>query len=58
MTKLHMKIAGCFRVRAGAECFAHMCGLVDTAHKQGRNLLNLPRQDPDTPMPQPNPVSP
>ena len=58
MVKLQMKISGCFRTRAGAERFAHMRGLVETARKQKRNLLELLRQSSDAPVPQPNPVPP
>ncbi|MYC61958.1 MAG: IS66 family transposase [Caldilineaceae bacterium SB0661_bin_34] len=58
MAKLQMKISGGFRTRAGAERFARMRGLVETARKQGHNLLDLLRQDPDAPTPQPNPVPP
>ncbi len=58
MAKLQMKISGGFRTRAGAERFARMRGLVETARKQGHNLLDLLRQDPDAPVPQPNPVPP
>ena len=39
---------GGFRTRAGAERFAHMRGPFGTTRKQGQNLLNLLRQDPDT----------
>ena len=41
--KLPMKISGGFRTRAGAERFARMRGLVETARKQGHNLLDLLR---------------
>ena len=58
MVKPRMKISGCFRTRAGAERFAHMRGLVETARKQKRNLLELLRQGSDAPVPQPNPVPP
>ena len=46
------------RTRAGAERFAHMRGLAETARKQGQNLLDLLRQDPDAPALQANPVPP
>ncbi len=55
MAKLQMKISGCFRTRAGAERFAHMRGLAETARKQGQTLLDLLRQDPDEPWPDPVP---
>ena len=48
----------CFRTRAGAERFAHLRGLVETPRKQKWNLLELLRQGPDAPAPQPNPVPP
>ena len=56
--RLQMKIAGGFRTRAGAERFAHMRGLAETARKQGHNLLDLLRQDPDAPPHRANPVPP
>ena len=49
MAKLPMKISGGFRTRAGAERFAHMRGLVETARKQGQNLLERLRLDPVPP---------
>ena len=49
MARLQMKISGSFRTRAGAERFAHMRGLAETARKQGHNLLDLLRLDPDEP---------
>ena len=58
MAKLQMKISGAFRTRARAECFAHMWGLVETARKRKRNLLELLRQGSNAPVPQPNPVPP
>ena len=39
MARPQMKISGCFRTRAGAERFAHMWGLAETARKQGPNSL-------------------
>ena len=56
--KLPMKISGAFRTRAGAERFARMRGLVETARKRKRNLLELLRQGVDAPAPQLNPVAP
>ena len=49
MARLQMKIAGCFRTRDGAERFAHMRGLAETARKRGQTLLDLLRLDPDEP---------
>ena len=56
MARLQMKISGCFRTRAGAERFARMQGLAETARKQGHNFLDLLRLDPDAALPQANPV--
>ena len=56
MARLQMKISGCFRTRAGAERFAHMRGLAETARKQGQNLLDLLRLAPDAALPHANPV--
>ena len=53
MARLQMKISGGFRTRAGAERFACMRGLAETARKQGCNLLDLLRMDPDQPWPNP-----
>ena len=55
MARLPMKISGCFRTRAGAERFARMRGLAETARKQGHTLLDLLRLDPDEPWPDPVP---
>ena len=55
MAKLQMKISGGFRTPAGAERFARMRGLAETARKQGQTLLDLLRLDPDAPWPDPVP---
>ncbi len=47
MAKLQMKIAGCFRTRAGAERFAQMRGLIETARQREWHLLDLLRRGPD-----------
>ena len=54
MAKLQMKISGCFRTRAGAERFALMRGLVETARQRAWPLLDLLRLGPDA-VPQPAP---
>ena len=46
MMRLQMKISGCFRTRDGAERFAAMRGLLDTARKQKQNLLALLNPEP------------
>ena len=56
--KLQIKVSGGFRTRAGAELFAQMRSRAEIACKQGQNLLDLLRQDPDAPTPQANPVPP
>ncbi|GEM_PF-7030059 len=58
MAKLPMKISGGFRTPAGVERFARMRGLIETARKQGHNLLDLLRLDPEAPVPWPDPVPP
>jgi len=40
MTKVKMKISGCFRALAGAERFATVRGFTDTARKRGWNILS------------------
>ena len=55
MARLQMKISGCFRTRAGAERFARMRGLAETARQRGHTLLDLLRLDPDEPWPDPVP---
>ena len=54
MAKLQMKISGCFRTRAGAERFALMRGLVETARQRQWPLLDLLRRGPEA-VPQPVP---
>ncbi len=49
MVKLQMKISGSFRTWAGAERFAHVRGLLETARKQGRDLLAVLQPDPVLP---------
>ncbi|MXZ23472.1 MAG: hypothetical protein F4Y80_01175 [Caldilineaceae bacterium SB0665_bin_21] len=51
MTKLQMKILSGFRTRAGAERFVRMRGLMETARKQERNLLDLLWLGPYAPVP-------
>ncbi len=58
MAKPRMKISGGFRTPAGAERFARMRGLIETARKQGHNLLDLLRLEPQAPVPWPDPVPP
>ena len=58
MAKLQMKISGGFRTPAGAERFVRMRGLIETARKQGHNLLDLLRLDPEAPVPWLDPVPP
>ena len=55
MAKLQMKISGCFRTWDGAERFAQMRGLIETARQRGQTLLDLLRLDPDAPWPDPVP---
>ena len=50
LAKLQMKIAGGFHMRAGAERFARMRDLVETARHREWNRLNLLRRDPDATM--------
>ena len=52
---VHMKIAGCFRTRDGAEHFALLRGLVETARQRGWSLLDLLRLGPEAALPQPVP---
>jgi transposase len=44
MAKLVMKISGCFRTPAGAECFAKVRSYIETGRKQGHNPLDLLNQ--------------
>ena len=54
MAKVHLKIAGCFRTRDGAERFALLRGLVETARQRRWPLLDFLRLGPDAAvMPQP-----
>ena len=54
MAKVHIKIAGCFRTRDGAERFALLRGLVETARQREWPLLDFLRRGPDAAMlPQP-----
>ena len=56
MAKVHMKIAGCFRTPAGAERFALLRGLVETARQRQWPLLDLLRRGPEAAaLPQPVP---
>ena len=54
MAKLQMKISGGFRTRAGAERFARVRGLAETARKRGQTLLDLLRWTPTNPGPTPS----
>ena len=58
MAKLQMKISGGFCTPGGAERFARMRGLIETARKQGYNLLDLLRLEPEAPVPWPDLVPP
>ena len=58
MTKLQMKVSGCFRTLAGAERFAHMRGFIKTACKRKWHLLDLLRRGPNAAVPQLHPVPP
>ena len=55
MAKLQMKISGCFRTPDGAQRFARVRGLAETARQRGQTLLDLLRLDPDEPWPEPVP---
>ena len=55
MAKLQMKISGCFRTPDGAQRFAQVRGLAETARQRGQTLLDLLRLDPDEPWPDPVP---
>ena len=55
MTKLQMKISGCFRTPDGAQRFAQVRGLAETARRRGQTLLDLLRLDPNEPWPEPVP---
>ena len=55
MAKLQMKISGCFRTPDGAQRFAQVRGLAETARQRGQSLLDLLRLDPDEPWPEPVP---
>lgn len=46
MTKVKMKISGCFRTFDGAEAFATLRSVVSTARKQGLNILQALTQNP------------
>ena len=54
MAKLQMKISGGFRTQAGAERFALMRGLVETARQRAWPLLDLLQLGPEA-VPQPAP---
>ena len=54
--KVQMKISGDFRTRDGAEHFALLRGLVETARQRQWPLLDLLRRGPEAVVPQP--VSP
>ncbi len=47
MMKLKQKISGGFRSQEGAEDFAAIRSFISTARKQGWNILNALRQDPE-----------
>ena len=47
MAKVHLKIAGCFRTRDGAERFALLRGLVETARQRQWPLLDFLRRGPE-----------
>ena len=47
MAKVHLKMAGCFRTQDGAERFALLRGLVETARQRQWPLLNFLRLGPD-----------
>ena len=55
MARLQMKISGCFRTPDGAQRFAQVRGLAETARRRGQSLLDLLRLDPDEPWPEPVP---
>ena len=55
MAKLQMKISGGFRTPDGAQRFARVRGLAETARQRGQSLLDLLRLDPDEPWPEPVP---
>ena len=55
MARLQMKISGCFRTPDGAQRFAQVRGLAETARQRGQSLLDLLRLDPDEPWPEPVP---
>ena len=55
MAKLQMKISGCFRTPDGAQRFARVRGLAETARQRGQSLIDLLRLDPDEPWPEPVP---
>ncbi len=46
MTKVKMKISGCFRTFEGAEIFVRLRSIVSTARKQGLNILHALTQTP------------
>ena len=41
MMKLQMKISGCFRTLQGAEGFAIMRSIIDTARKNGLDVMEV-----------------
>ena len=47
MMKLRQKISGGFRSALGADDFATIRSLLDTARKQGWNILNTLAADPE-----------
>ena len=57
MAKVHIKIAGCFRTRDGAERFALLRGLVETARQRQWPQLDFLRRGPAAAV-RPQPPSP
>ena len=53
--KVHLKMAGCFRTRDGAERFALLRGLVETARQRQWPFLDFLRLGPEAARPQPSP---
>ena len=46
-TKLRQKISGCFRTEAGAEDFCKLRTVIETARKQGWDILQTLKTAPD-----------